>query len=232
MSEVLITPAKTTHLELKKQILVARRDQLLKSFQETALTHRPSRMARLYTNIRQTNDFINSLNLIEKEMRPISQVSHNRYIVSSLFLHECFKRLTAEPEEQFFFITGSLVDGAFVLDQRVEFLHEKRSAVGVTGNLSSTHRLLIRLEQFGHHLLGHFHSHPGTGPGATFPSGIDENFQKRLESAGHIAVAAIFSRDGFVRFFRLDHNLEIEFSGTGVEKHDANLCRLTNIDQA
>jgi len=72
-----------------------------------------------------------------------------------------------------------------------------------------THRLLILLETFGHRLVGHAHSHPGTGPNATRPSGIDENFQRRLENGGHSAIGAIFSRDGWVRFFRLDRTPDI-----------------------
>jgi len=53
----------------------------------------------------------------------------------------------------FFFITGNEIDGAFVLDQWAEFAHQKRSIVGVTADTRSTHKLLIKLEQFGHRLL-------------------------------------------------------------------------------
>lgn len=153
-------------------------------------------------------------------------------MVSTLFLHESFKELTKDKNEQFFFITGAAINGVFVLDQRVELSHEKRTMMGVVADVKSTHRLLIKLEQFGHRLLAHFHSHPGTGAESTHPSGIDQNFQQRLESAGHIAVAAIFSRDGYIRFFRLDQNLEIEIHGEGVQKHAENIYRLTNIDPA
>ena len=89
--------------------------------------------------------------------------------------------------------------------------------MGVVADMPSTHNLLIKLEQFGHKFLAHFHSHPGNGPDATHPSGTDENFQRRLESAGHLALMAIFSRDGYVRFIRLDQNFEIEIYGEGVE---------------
>ena len=41
---------------------------------------------------------------------------------------------------------------------------------------------------------------------------------------------AIFSRDGFVRFVRLDNNLEIEIYGEGAEKHESGVYRLTNLD--
>ena len=43
---------------------------------------------------------------------------------------------------------------------------------------------------------------------------------------------AIFSRDGFVRFVRLDRNFEIEIYGKGVENHDPAIYRLTDIDYA
>ena len=57
----------------------------------------------------------------------------------------------------------------------------------------------------------------------------NERFQKRLEDAGHVAVMAIFSRDGFVRFVRLDQNLEIEIYGEGVESYAPGIYRLKNI---
>jgi hypothetical protein len=144
-------------------------------------------------------------------------------------LHESFKKLTADRDEQFFFVTGSEVEGVLVLDQWAEFAHQRRSPMGVVADVPSTHNLLIKLEQFGHKFLAHFHSHPGNGPDATRPSGIDEGFQTRLESAGHVAVMAIFSRDGFIRFVRLDQNMEIEIYGEGVKNHAPGIYRLTNL---
>jgi hypothetical protein len=70
---------------------------------------------------------------------------------------------------------------------------------------------------------------PSRGPEATHPSGIDQRFQQRLETAGYVAVAAIFSRDGYVRFFRLDHNFSLEIHGTGVEECEPSVYRLTNL---
>jgi hypothetical protein len=127
---------------------------------------------------------------------------YRRYAVSSLFLHDCFRKLTADQNEQFFFITGVFfitgaeVNGVCVLDQCAEFAHQRRTPMGVVAHVPSTHSLLITLEQFGHKFLAHFHSHPRRGAEATRPSGIDEGFQRRLESGGHQALMAIFSRDG------------------------------------
>ena len=153
-----------------------------------------------------------------------------RYAVSSLFLHECYRKLTADPDEQFFFITGSEVEGVYVLDQWAEFAHQKRTRMGVVAEIPATHNLLIKLEQFGHKFLAHFHSHPGNGPDSTSPSGIDNDFQRRLERAGHLALMAVFSRDGYVRFVRLDQNFELKIYGEGVERYAPNIYRLQNLD--
>ena len=170
-----------------------------------------------------------SLERIEAENTGRPNTGPRRYAVSSLFLHESFKKLTADRDEQFFFVTGTEVEGVLVLDQGAEFAHQRRSPMGVVADVPSTHNLLIKLEQFGHKFLAHFHSHPGNGPDATCPSGIDNGFQRRLESAGHVAVMAIFSRDGFIRFVRLDQNLELEIYGEGVENHAPGIYRLTNL---
>jgi hypothetical protein len=221
-----------TFLQQKRESLVKKLDQLLEAFKEAAGSGSTlSRLGRIYERIRQTKELLDTIDCIEKE-RMQASTGDRSYAISSLFLHECFKDLTPTPDEEFFFVTGTLVNGIYVLDQKAEFQHQQRSVVGVVGQPVSTHKLLIKLEQFGHRLLGCFHSHPGKGPNATCPSGIDTRFQKRLEDGGHVAVAAIFSRDGYVRFFRMDQAPQIEIYGEGVEKHGQNIFRLTNIDKA
>jgi hypothetical protein len=217
---------KTTHLEKKRTSLIEKREELLGRFGEAVRGR--NQVDGLVHDIIQTNDFLESLERIAAENSP-NPNGAKRYAVSSWFLHESFKKLTADQDEQFFFITGAEVEGVRVLDQLAEFAHQRRTRLGVVADMPSTHNLLIKLEQFGHKFLAHFHSHPGNGPDATHPSGTDENFQKRLESAGHVAVMAIFSRDGFVRFVRLDQKLEIEIYGEGVENHAPGIYRLKNI---
>ncbi len=219
---------KTTHLEEKRNTLDDRREKLIERFAKLARERKKTK--RLTREIQTVNEFLESLDKIAAEAAPSPEPGVQRYTVSSLFLHESFKKLTADRDEQFFFVTGSEVGGVVVLDQWAEFAHQKRTMLGVTADTRATHSLLIKLERFKHRLLAHFHSHPGTGADATRPSGTDENFQKRLESAGHVAVMAIFSRDGFVRFLRLDDNLEIEIYGEGAEKHAPGVYRLTNLD--
>jgi hypothetical protein len=216
-----------THLETKKKSLIEKREKLIGKFNESARGRKNT--ARISTEIRQVNDFLATLDCITAENDPAVN-GPRRYTVSSLFLHDCFKKLTADPDEQFFFITGAEVGGTLVLDQCAEFAHQRRSRLGVVADMPSMHNLLIKLEQFGHKFLAHFHSHPGNGPEATHASGIDQNFQKRLEQGGHLALMAIFSRDGYVRFMRNDRNFDLEIYGEGVEAYAPQVYRLKNVD--
>jgi hypothetical protein len=218
----------TTHLHEKRKALLDRREKLISRFTEATRTRKNT--ARVCTEIRRTNEILATLERIEAENTGRPNTGPRRYAVSSLFLHESFRKLTADPDEQFFFITGAEIGGVLVLDQWAEFTHHRRTRMGVVADMPSTHNLLIKLEEFGHKFLAHFHSHPGKGVDSTRPSGTDENFQKRLESAGHLALMAIFSRDGFIRFVRMDQNFEIEIFGEGVENHAPGIYRLTKLD--
>jgi len=215
-------------LDAKRHELIERRETLIHQLGQAARCLEDDLARQKLEHVERANEFIATLDGLAREAREARE--RRRYVVSSLFLHESFKKLTADQDEQFFFVTGTEIGGALVLDQWAEFAHQKRSMMGVTAEPRATHGLLIKLEQFGHRLLGHFHSHPGRGADATAPSGIDERFQGRLESAGHVAVMAIFSRDGFIRFVRLDQSLEIEIHGQGVENHAPGIYRLTDID--
>lgn len=217
---------KTAHIDEKKRLLLEKRERLIARFNECVRAHKST--SHVCTEIRRVNEFLASMDRIVAENTP--GPNEWRYIVSSFFLHKSFKKLTADPDEQFFFVTGSEVEGVYVLDQWAEFAHHRRSRLGVVADMPSTHNLLIELEQFGHKFLAHFHSHPGRGPGATYPSGTDESFQHRLENAGHVALMGIFSRDGFIRFIRLDRKFDLEIYGEGVELHAPAIFRLTNLD--
>ena len=89
---------KRTHLEEKQQALVARREALIGRFNESARARKST--ARVCSEIRRVNDFLATLDRIMAENDP-SVSGPRRYAVSSLFLHDCFKKLTADPDEQF-----------------------------------------------------------------------------------------------------------------------------------
>ena len=56
---------------------------------------------------------------------------------------------------------------------------------------------------------------------------IGDLLDAKVVSGKLLLVAAIFSRDGYIRFFRLDDDLEIGIYGSGVEHHGKNNFRLT-----
>ncbi len=228
MSPMQTIDTNTKLLDAKRHDLVQRRENLIHQLGQASRCFEDDLARQKLGHIECTNEFIATLDGLAQGAREAKE--RRRYVVSSLFLHESFKKLTQDAAEQFFFVTGTEIDGALVLDQWAEFAHQERSMLGVTAEPKATHGLLIKLEQFGHRLLAHFHSHPGKGADSTKPSGIDERFQGRLESAGHVAVMVIFSRDGFIRFVRLDQNLEIEIHGQGVVNHAPGIYQLANID--
>lgn len=216
-------------LAQERDVLVGRQRRLLEAFRRAAQNQRVSRMKQLFHQLQQITRSIDALNAIEGDFNAIQPETH-QYVVSSIFLRDCHLKLTKDRNENFFFITGPEVEGNCVLDQIVEFEHVRRTFVAVEGSPESTHRVLMKLEQFKHRLLAHFHSHPGVGLGLTMPSGTDRDYQSRLEQGGYPVVAAIFSRDGYVRFFRLDNNVSVNVHGEGVEEIEPNIFRITDID--
>jgi hypothetical protein len=230
MQTLSLKAPKLSNVESERAQYASKREKYIQTLVQAARAKSTDGMQQSFRDIHLTNEFLSSLDQLAAEVKTSPVSSSPRFLVSSLFLHESFKKLTADRNEQFFFITGSETEGVHVLDQMLEFTHQKRSYAGVEGDPKSTHALLIKLDQFGHRLLAHFHSHPGDGPGATSPSGTDRDFQQRLEKVGHLTICAIFSRDGYFRVLRNDGNFEFEIFGKGVEKHAEHIYRLTNIN--
>lgn len=93
---------------------------------------------------------------------------------------------------------------------------------------AATRDVLCDLAEVGHALHGVFHSHRMQGPRSVTPSAVDRRHQERLERSGYPVVPAIFSDDGYVRFFTLVQPFTLEVYGKGVEQHDSQLFRLTD----
>src|SRR5438552_2952968 len=105
---------KTTQLEEKRTALIQKRELLIRKFNDAASAGKST--SRLSTDIRRINDFLSTLDRITSE-NTRKPGEPNRYAVSSLFLYESYRKLTADRDEQFFFVTGSEVEGVHVLDQ-------------------------------------------------------------------------------------------------------------------
>ncbi|MEE9615045.1 MAG: hypothetical protein V3W31_08905 [Thermodesulfobacteriota bacterium] len=150
------------------------------------------------------------------------------YTVSSLFLLESFKLLNRREVESLHFVTGPEIEGTKVLDKIVDFRLEKQSVVYAKADAEAIREALIYLSEHGFKLWGCFHIHPGAGPSSIFPSGTDKTLDRLLNKGGYDCVGAIFSRDGYVRFFS-SKKFEVNIYGNGVEKVDEKLYRLIEV---
>lgn len=142
-----------------------------------------------------------------------------RYKISSLFLKECFEYLTSSPDEVLHLVSGVELEKNFFLLDRLEKVSFQASFAGAKADIKDLFKKLIEMdEKYGHLLLGVFHSHPFSGVAGTSPSAIDRNLQENLEKASYKTIQAIFSRDGYIRFFSNNLVFEIEIYGKGIEK--------------
>jgi len=147
------------------------------------------------------------------------------YLVSSSFLREAFGLLTVTEDERLVYATGP-EDGAssFALTRLVTFDLANVSVVGAAPEPRSHLESLTELEENGERILATFHSHPGNG--ATTPSSTDLATQEGLEKLGYPTIGAVFSRDGFIRFYSQSRPFRVVVSGTGIETVEEHLFRL------
>ncbi len=153
------------------------------------------------------------------------------YVISGLFLHRCYQKLIAYEVEHLFYVTGVRIGNLYTLDQICEFKVESASAVHASGDIRSTHITLINLENYGLQLHGLFHKHPGTGIGSTTPSSTDLHTQEAMERGGYPSIGAIFSEDGFIRFFSSDRDFDIKIYGEGVQHVTEKVFRIEKLRQ-
>ncbi len=151
------------------------------------------------------------------------------YSVSSLFLRDSFKLLNKRPVESLHFVTGPEIKGTKVLDRIVDFTLEQQSTVYAKADTEAVREALIYLSRHEFKLWGCFHIHPGNGVRSIHPSGTDMTLDRLLARGGYECIGAIFSRDGFVRFFS-SKDFEINIYGNGVEKINEKIYRITEVN--
>ena len=101
----------------------------------------------------------------------------------------------------------------------------RQSHVIAEGHALSIYRILSEYDRWGHPTLLFCHCHPGCGSESTRPSGIDIKTHTDLELY-YPVIGAIFSQDGYVRFFSAGKPFQIEIFGKGVVKVDDNVYRI------
>jgi proteasome lid subunit RPN8/RPN11 len=155
-----------------------------------------------------------------------------RYLVAARFLREAHAAVTPTPNEGLTGVTGPEDGkGIFALERLVTFALAEASPVHAVPDPVSQSDALMALTGAGEQLLATFHSHPGRGPDATHPSKTDLSTQAQLERLGYPAIGAIFSRDGYARFYSKDRAFAVVVSGKGSEKVGDNLFRLKDVER-
>ena len=118
---------------------------------------------------------------------PEPHASVSTFLVDSLFLEESRKiccRQTQPFREEFHYATGfQITDRVFVISHILKVEFQEQSPVGVSVDDRSNIQCFQKLEQVGLPLVAHFHSHPGTGPGANHPSQTDRAFRSGSNGA-------------------------------------------------
>jgi hypothetical protein len=148
------------------------------------------------------------------------------FVVNSLFLHDCFRELTRTEDEGLHAVSGSVVGRLRTLDRMVPLRLSRQSVAGASADDRSLADQLIKLNEFGLLVLAYFHSHPGQGADATTPSGTDRRTQEAMEEAGAEIVGAIFSRDGYVRFYANRFQPKVKVVGKRIEEVMPNVFHL------
>jgi len=153
------------------------------------------------------------------------------YHIGSLLLEEGFREVSGQPEEDAVFATGIKVEAnRYTVEKLLRFKLARRSAAYVEADQVSMTKVLVHLDRYGHKLLLTLHIHPGAGAEATNPSAIDMDMHRRLEQGRYPAIGAVYSRDGYIRFYSYRREFRVQIYGKGVTHEHDNVYRLTDIN--
>ena len=149
------------------------------------------------------------------------------YIVGSWFLKDCHTYLCGKPVEDMHYVSGLRFKNFLTLERLTKFELSSQSVCLVKGELSSSFRSLMDIEGHGYCLTAWFHSHPGRGKESVFVSPTDKRTQRTLEAGQYQAIGAVFSQDGYIRFFSDNLEFTLMVLGKGVEQIDENVYRIS-----
>lgn len=179
---------------------------------------------RAFGRVREVRRLRRAIDTLAKGPTPAREPAVPVYLVSAAFLAHSFSLLTQTRDEHLVYATGP-EDGKelFALTRLVEFDLAEKSPGRAVPDPRSQIVALSKLDQCEERLLATFHSHPA---GVTEPSDTDLSTQKRLEEMRYPAIGAVFSRDGFIRFYSVDRPFRVVVSGAGCKKVEERLFRL------
>lgn len=166
------------------------------------------------------------------EPAPTGSDQGDVYLISSATLAQAYGFLTQhlpgtghEPEWMLA-VTGLRQDRVRTLEHLIEVKLASQSGAQASFDMKDFMRVAITLYEHGQALHAVFHSHRFSGP--PHPSGTDDRLQQILEEGGYPAIQAVFSEDGYVRFFARKRRFAVKVYGKGAIQADGdkNLYRI------
>lgn len=162
-----------------------------------------------------------------------SQAQPPAYMLSSATLAQAHAQLTkhlpgaGEEPEWMLAVTGMKLGNLRTLEHLIDVSLASQSAARASFDMQEFARIAITLDEKGMALHAIFHSHRFAGPPQ--PSAVDWRLQDLLDQGGYPAIQAVFSEDGYIRFFAR-RAFTVAVSGKGVECVDptASLYRLVH----
>jgi len=164
---------------------------------------------------------------------PSPRAEEPSYLVSSATLAQAYAQLTRQgpgdgPEPEWMLaVTGIKQDTLRTLEHLIDVKLATQSTTRAAFDMQDFARIALTLHEQGLALHAIFHSHRFAGPPQ--PSEVDWRLQTLLDKGGYPAIQAVFSEDGYVRFFARQP-FTVTVYGKGVEHVDREpfLYRLTH----
>ena len=183
---------------------------------------------QIYVRLRDISKMRHMLSEISEDLQP-QEAEQPHFLMSSELLYEAFRTLCKIPTESILYGVGNRYGNTFSMERLVQLQLDESQYGYARANVSHLSKTLIELEEYGSLLTCFLHAHPGRGPQNNHPSPTDIDNQARLESGMYNAIGAIFSRDGYVRFFSDKLKYKLSISGKGVEYVSKDVYRLTQV---
>ena len=122
-------------------------------------------------------------------------------------------------------VSGLRMGRVRTLEALIDVRLSSQSAGRASFDMEAFTRVAIALDEHGQALHAIFHSHRFSGPPS--PSSVDLQLQRVLEEGGYPAIQAVFSDDGYVRFFA-HRPISVHVYGKGAEYVKPNLYHLVH----
>jgi len=162
-----------------------------------------------------------------------SQTQTPAYMLSSATLAHAYAHLTkhlpgaGQEPEWMLAVSGMKLGNLRTLEHLIELPLASQSAIRASFDMAAFARVAMTLDEKGMALHAIFHSHRFSG--YPEPSAVDWRLQELLDQGGYPAIQAVFSEDGYIRFFAR-RPFTVAVSGKGVECVDqaTSLYRLVH----